>query len=139
MHSDTIVTNTDGLVTMALAGQIADYNRQVDPIELQKMLCEKGIHMELFKMIHEHRNGKAVDPHYRLIWIIMTKEYRKNQTGVPPQITIDVPINVYDKYVTTSDKIKSGLIQTFMFCPLVKRHGQEDILDEKIMEALNDG
>lgn len=117
------ITNTNGLIQMANAGQLMDYNRQVDPEELKETLCEEGIHMELFKMIHEHKMGQAVEPHYRSMWMVMTKKFRENPVGAAPQMTFDTPMQVYDKYVTTSDQIKSS----------------EDLLDDKIMEALKDG
>ena len=117
------ITNTNGLIQMANAGQLMDYNRQVDPEELKETLCEEGIHMELFKIIHEHKNGQPVEPHYRSMWMVMTKKFRENPVGAAPQVTFDTPMKVYDQYVTTSDQIKSS----------------EDLLDDKIMEALENG
>ena len=125
MHSDTIqtITNTDGLLLMAKIGVKMNYNRQVDVEKLKEQLAPDGIHMETMKFIHEHRFGKPVDPHYRLMWMVMTKEYQKGKKGLPPQITFDTTIEAYELAVTTSDKLKSS----------------EEILDEKIMEALSNG
>jgi hypothetical protein len=124
MHLDMKqITNTNGLIQMANAGQLMDYNRQEDPERLKEILCEEGIHIELFNMIHEHKMGQPVEPHYRSMWMVMTKKFRKNPVGAAPQVTFDTPIKVYDKYVTTSDQIKSS----------------EDLLDDKIMEALANG
>lgn len=127
MHSGTdqikTITTTDGLLFMAKMGAKRDYNRQVNVEELKESLAENGIHMEMTKFIHEHRHGKPVDPHYRSMWIIMTKEYQKKMEGMPPQIIFDTPIEAYAASVTTSDKLKSS----------------EELLDEDIMRKLQDG
>ena len=124
MLSDTvknkIITNSDGLITMARAGQKMDYNRQVDIEELKKILPEDGgLHMEVRKIIHEHKQGMKVEPHYRLMWMVCTKSYQEDNTNLPI-ICIDTPIHVYMSCVTTFDKLPS----------------EEEMLNQQIMEEL---
>jgi Mg2+ and Co2+ transporter CorA len=126
MLSDTlnnkIITNSDGLITMARAGQKMDYNRQVDIEKLKEVLPEDGgLHMEVRKDIHEHRHGMKVEPHYRLMWMVCTKDFQNDKKNLSfPIITLDTPIHVYMSCVTTFDKIPS----------------EEEMLDKQIMEEL---
>ena len=125
MLSDTlnnkIITNSDGLITMARAGQKMDYNRQVDIGKLKEILPEDGMHMETHRIIHEHKHGMKVEPHYRLMWMVCTKDFQKDKKNLSfPIITLDTPIEVYMSCVTTFDKIPS----------------EEEMLDKQIMEEL---
>ena len=109
------ITNTSGFLSMAKAGQKMGYNRQADLEALTPVIDAKGIHVENFMMLHEHRQGACCEPHYRSVWMVKITGEK-----FPVTVTIDTTPEAYEMNTTTADKLPT----------------QEEILDQQIMEKL---
>ena len=118
MQSDTKITNTSGFLSMAKAGAKMGYNRQVNLETLTPVIDPEGMHVESYRMLHEHKEGVSCEPHFRSLWMVKIVGQK-----APVTLIMDTTIEAYEFNTMNSSDLPS-------------EKDQEDMLDQQIMEKL---
>lgn len=90
---------TDILLDLADEARVADFNRQF-PMPLVDALDPQGIHICSFGMIHEHADGREVNPHMRTKWLLKIKDSME-----PLSAFLDIPMDSYEGKLFTEEEM----------------------------------
>lgn len=95
------VANTDMLIDANRIAVGRRYNRTLSSKGLDA-LDNDGLHVLQLLMVHEHAQGKAVDPHMRVMAFLKVKEVEK-----PQQVILDIPMRSWNDW-PTAEQVKEA-------------------------------
>lgn len=92
------IANTPDLLTIARDAESHKRNRYVHTDLLESVLDPEGNHVATILMVHEFVCGVKVEPHYRTMWMIKTKN-----SDEPKHVTLDVDISLFEKLTSNQE------------------------------------
>lgn len=92
--SDKVVT-TNQLEDLSNDAWKRGYNRRLDYAVLERSVDPDGLHILSAFLMHEHKAGKACEPHARCRVLIKVKD-----TTVPVEAWLDVELGRYNRLAT---------------------------------------
>jgi len=88
----TLAITTQQLITIAAESESKGFNRQISASGVRQCADPRGLHVLVFDMIHEHKNGRECEPHQRCrFWVKMIDE------SEPVSITVDMTIDRFNE------------------------------------------
>ena len=99
------VASKDAIKHLNKVAARRNYNRQLSTSTIRK-LDPDGVNVLAVALIHEHAEGKLVDPHYRcFVFLKFTDD------AAPHRAMLDVPMDEYDALTTVDQYKRRQLIE----------------------------